>query len=102
MEVMHVGVRGVSPSLVAYPQGGTTAQAMSFVVHLTIQERRRRAQLERSETLSTCLLLYFPERSVSFNSQGKPLTHVVVPWPIHAHSSAPVPTPFSSGYPHRS
>jgi hypothetical protein len=68
MVEMHVGLDGVSPSPVAYPQG-RTVQAMSFVVRLTIQERRRRAQLEHSETLSTCHLLYFPERSVSFNSQ---------------------------------
>ena len=53
----HVGLDGVSPSLAANPQGRTTAQAMSFVVRLTIQERHRRAQLERSETLSTCHLL---------------------------------------------
>ena len=65
----HVGLDGVSPSLVAYPQVGTTVQAMWFVVRLMIRERRRRAQLERSETLSTCHLLYFPKRSVSFSSQ---------------------------------
>jgi hypothetical protein len=55
----HVGLDGVSPSLVAYPQERTTAQAMWFVVRLTIQGRHRRAQLGRSETLSTCHLLYF-------------------------------------------
>jgi hypothetical protein len=65
----HVGLDGASPSLVACPQEGMTAQAMSFVVRLTIQEKHRRAQLERSETLSTCHLLYFPQRTVSFNGQ---------------------------------
>ena len=42
----HVELDGTSPTRVAYPQEGTTVQAMSFVVCLTIQERRRRTQLE--------------------------------------------------------
>ena len=58
-------IHGDPNSVVAYPQGGMTAQAMSFVVRLKIQDRRRRAQIERSETLSTCHLLYFSKKYLS-------------------------------------
>jgi hypothetical protein len=55
----HVGLDGVSPSLVVCPLGRTIVQEMLFVIHLTIQERHRKGQPGRCETLSTVRLLCF-------------------------------------------